>query len=308
MRVFAVKNRDDSVVITRVFDDSVSILDEINKWPDPSAAEFAQEIPVAAIPAIRSSRSNMLSVDRRSFICATLGSLVSCGAEPAFVTKSVGDETYVERVNGTPRALIVHVHAWSSNYQEVTTWPDLKKLGQVALVGPHFGGPNNYPQAAGHPAQLERINRVIVQAKKDYPTITKVILMGYSGGGYVSLMYMAAYPDVVSAASLHIFPHDLSAWWTENTGKRSDLEACMGGTPAQVPAQYASRSPKSVIGAITDKKIIINTSPQDTEVLPHHPIDAYNQLKASNDVVLKSFDGGHVFQPLMALDQVNSLK
>ena len=246
-------------------------------------------------------------MDRRSFLigAATLP-FVSDVGDSSFATKHAGDEVYLERCTGNPKTLVCHIHAWSSDYLEVRTWPDLKNIPNCALVAPHFGGPNNHPQAAGHPAQLERIYRVIQKAQAEH-RCTRVILCGYSGGGYVALMLLAAYPGVAYGGSLWVFPNDLAAWWRENSNHRVELQACLGGTPADVPARYLARSPKGVAASISGRQLYLNSGRQDVEVLPHHQVDARDQLAAANTIVFNSYATGHVFQPSIAVKQLVSM-
>jgi len=186
------------------------------------------------------------------------------------------------------------------------TWPDLQSIPDCVLVGPNFGGPNNHPQGAGHSAQLERIYRVIRQAQLEH-RCARVILSGYSGGGYVALMFLATYPGLAFGGSLWVFPNDLAAWWAENENHRADLEACLGGTPDEVPERYLARSPKGVSATITRRHLFLNSGLQDTDVLPHHQTDARDELAQANTVAFYSYDTGHVFQPSVAVAQLRHL-
>src|ERR1700752_3101276 len=82
--------------------------------------------------------------------------------------KAVGDEPYLEAANGNAKQLIVFLHSWSADYQQVASLPQLLNFDDSVIVAPNFGGPNNHPEGAGHPRQLERIKRVIDRALDEY--------------------------------------------------------------------------------------------------------------------------------------------
>jgi pimeloyl-ACP methyl ester carboxylesterase len=235
------------------------------------------------------------------------GQLTASPVAHPLTLKYAGDEPYYEAVTGHPETLLVHIHAWSSTHEEALGWPQLYAVNNCVWVCPNFGGFNNHPQGAGHPAQLERIKRVIDKTRAHYVTIKRVILMGYSGGSYVALYFMGKHPEMVDGFSVWVGIHNLAQWWQENTNQRSSIEACLGGPPAGREAEYLARSPAGVLSSVSGKRGWINSGLLDTEVLPHHPADSYAMLQANNDVTFRTYNDGHVFQPLEAVAQINGL-
>jgi hypothetical protein len=222
------------------------------------------------------------------------GALTVTSREEAVNTRYVGDEPYKLAVKGAPRTLIVVFHAWNSDLSELDNYPLLATMSNYVMVCPNAGGQNNHPQGAGHPAQLERVKRVIDAVRLEFPMIERVLGMGTSGGGYMGLMFMAAYPGVIHGASLWVFPYDLADWWQQKSQFRSSLEACMGGTPAQVPAEYLARSPmsKTITGAI----LHLNGSDEDVQVPFAHQEAARDRFATGNAVTFRNFAGGHITQ------------
>jgi hypothetical protein len=240
------------------------------------------------------------------------GILTAKNAEHPLQLQAVGDEQYYCKVTGWPRTLLVQLHSWSGVKEECLvgetpgTRHALEAIEDCVWVCPSFGGQNNHPQGAGHPAQLERIKRVIDATRAQYPMIERVILQGLSGGGYVSLMFMGAYPGVVYGASLWVFPYDLADWWTQKPQFRPSLEACMGGTPAQVPQQYFTRSPMSV--NISGVKLFLNGSDEDVQVPYYQQVEARDRFSPTNDVTFRDFPGGHICQWDVAVAQIRSMQ
>ncbi len=233
------------------------------------------------------------------------GTLTATSAEESVSVRYVGDEPYKRAVKGWPRTLIVVFHAWSSNMNELDNYPLLASLNNYVMVCPNAGGINFHPQGAGHPSQLERINRVIESIKAEFPMIERVIGIGTSGGGYLGLMYMAAYPGVLYGGLFWVFPFDLADWWLQKPQFRESLEACMGGTPSQVPNEYFSRSPlsKSISGAV----IYLNGSPEDVQVPFYQQEQARDRFAQGNTLTFRSFPGGHITQWDVAVSQMQAM-
>lgn len=234
------------------------------------------------------------------------GTLTVQNATHGFQLQQFGDESAYVAVRGWPKTLLLYLHAWSGTLDEVLASTGLDTLTNCVIIAPNFGGMNNHPQGAGHPAQLERIDRCRLAMLEKYPMIEKTLAFGQSGGGYVALMYMAAYPGAVQGASLWVFPFDLADWWDKKAQFRSSLEACIGGTPAQYPAEYLARSPKS--RTITGVTLLLNGSDEDVQVPYSHQVDAAARFGSTNTVTFRNFQGGHITQWPVAVAQLQSMQ
>lgn len=232
------------------------------------------------------------------------------GTSQPFVQKYCVDEPYWERLCGQPKTLVVFLHSWSSDYNLVLNHPEFQSIPNCALISPNFGGPNGSATTCGASDSLTRISNVIKQAKAEH-RCQKVILIGYSGGGYYGLMMAGTHPELIDGGSLWLAIDDLAAWYAESPQFDSSLLSCFGGTPSQYPSEYLARSPKGVLQNCHGKKFIINSGANDTQVLPHHQVDAYNQLiSAGNTAQFISWPIGHTFgstEATEAVNQINSL-
>lgn len=236
------------------------------------------------------------------------GTLSAKSAEEPLTLYHAGDEPYYRRVSGWPRTLLVQVHAWSSDLNECLASSALAQVQDCVWVCPNFGGQNNHPLAAGHPAQLERIKRVIDLTRQQFPMIERVVLYGASGGGYVSLMLLGAYPGIAQAASLWVFPFDLADWHAQKPQFRETLEACFEGAPdtPERLAAYNSRSPMSV--NISGCKLFFNASEEDVQVPFSHMQRARDRFGAGNDLTFRTFNEGHIVQWDVAVSQIRALQ
>ncbi len=231
------------------------------------------------------------------------GTLTATSREEAYNVRWAGDEKYTRVVKGNPRVLIVLFRAWSSDETELTNYELLPLLNDYVIVCPRANGVSNKPGTGGHPDQLERIKRVIDANLAEFPMITRVLGMGKSGGGHLGLMFMAAYPGVIYGSSFWVFPADMVDWYYAHqryTGMVEEyqemLRGCYGGTPEEVPAVYAERSPMT--RTITNSKLFIRGSMSDTAVPYHQQFDAAKHFGADNPAWNNTVDwayfiGGH---------------
>lgn len=229
--------------------------------------------------------------------------------EHGLTLKTVGDEQYYEAVTGFPNTLLVQLHSWSGTKDECLSSPALAAVANCVWVCPHFGGPNNHPEGANHPAQMERIKRVIDKAKADWG-MSRVILCGASGGAGTAWALLGTYPGIAQGATTWVGYHDLAAWWTENANHRGEIEACLGGTPAQLPSQYLARSPKGLLPNARDCIVYVNGGQLDTEIPPHHSADAATQMQALAGMTVHYDPGagrGHMIDYPTAVAQINAM-
>lgn len=231
----------------------------------------------------------------------------------SFVKRYAGDEPYWERCTGIPETLIVKLPSWSGTLDQILQASEsaLRDVSNCCLVAPNANCPNNKLTAGGAPEQMERIHRVIDKAKAEHGC-QRVIVIGYSGGGFLTLQFLATNPAYVDGFVAWLPINNMTQWHAENAamggGECPQIEACMGGTPPQVPAIYTDRSPASRLGSVTGKRGYIRTGANDTTTQPHHGYDAY-QLLAANNVVdyLQIPNWGHDFDDGEAVNQINAL-
>jgi hypothetical protein len=245
----------------------------------------------------------------QAYEIAAGGSFTLTPVPHALQLKSVGDEPYYESLVGAPRTALIHLHAWSGDLNECLATPEYAGIDDCVWVCPNFGGLNNHPQGAGHPAQMERIKRVIDKVQADYAP-DRVILVGGSGGGYSCLMVLGVYPGLAQGASIWVPPHDLAAWYWESPNFRESLDACFGGSPSGREAAYLERSPKGVLANARDCIVYVNGGALDDQIHPHHAADAVTQLSGRPGVSVHYDAGpnrGHVIDRPVAVIQINAM-
>lgn len=190
-----------------------------------------------------------------------------------------------------PVPIVVSLHTWSADLNQRN---DLERLvhdrGWIYLF-PNFRGVNRTPQACGSPlAQQDILDAVDWVAEHYKIDPNRVYLTGTSGGGHMTMLMAARYPQRWRAASAWVGISDLAAWHQRHKGSKYGemVEECCGGAPGaspQVDAQYKARSPLTFLADAKDVAIDIAAGVHDghTGSVPiRHSIEAFNKLATSN--------------------------
>lgn len=152
---------------------------------------------------------------------------------------------------GAPHALVVLAHGWgtsASHHEE-----DLRQLaddGVLAVAMDYRGSWDAFKVETGVRDTLTAT--LALQAA--YPDVQQTILYGWSMGGAVALLSVAAappgtYAHVVVGSGVA----DVATTWAELPWVRPYVEAETGGSPQEVPAAYAARSPIHHAAAIAGR-------------------------------------------------------
>jgi acetyl esterase/lipase len=197
------------------------------------------------------------------------------------------------QADGKPLPLVVSLHTWGGDHTQKDT-EDLAehapRLGWI-YVFPDFQGPNKRPEACGSELAQQNILDAVEWAKKAYPVDEKrIYLTGTSGGGHMTLLMAAKYPEIWAAASAFVGISDLAAWHDTHADDQygADTRACTGGRPGEseaIDAEYSGRSPLTFLEnprlARLDLPLDILAGCFDghTGSVPiRHSIDAFNSV------------------------------
>lgn len=228
----------------------------------------------------------------------------------SFAPTSVDGENYLMRTNGTPNKIILYLHSWSGDMSQVTLYPDLTSIKDAILIAPNFGGPNNTAGALGCQDTTDRIARVVSEVRHK-TKLTRVYLVGASGGGMASLLLLGRYPDLVYRASIWVPIFDLASLYatTSNQDLKRDMVAALGSPPKYPDdPRYLARSPRCCLQKYNGRAtVIINTGTNDTEVPKVNGENARDVMLAAApgaNVNLIEWPMGHEFKPLDAVRQL----
>jgi poly(3-hydroxybutyrate) depolymerase len=188
--------------------------------------------------------------------------------------------------------LYVHLHSWSGGYkQDNSAWLKEAASRGWIFLHPDFRGRNDRPQACGSKFArqdiLDAISHIIAKYKVEE---RRVYLAGVSGGGHMTMLMSAYYPERFSATSAWVGISDLAEWYRFHTpdGKRGryaqmTFQSC-GGAPGdsdKADAAYHARSPLFYLHRVGDLPIDLNAGVNDghTGSVPiAHTLKAFNAI------------------------------
>ena len=218
--------------------------------------------------------------------------------------RTIQPSLYYHPETDEPVPLVVGLHTWSFDRfnQQENYLPLCREYG-FALLLPEFRGPNliDNPlknQACGSDlARQDVIDAVRYVCDNSVIDRERIFLLGCSGGGHMALLAAETAPELFRAVEVWCPVSDLVKWHQFVAGRHyaKHIEACLGGTPEQVPAEYARRSPVGQVRSLKDLPVSIHHGRHDNVVPFRHSVDLAHELEATGnpEVYLDIFDGGH---------------
>jgi pimeloyl-ACP methyl ester carboxylesterase len=231
-------------------------------------------------------------------------------ASSSFMRQDAAGEPYLLHTNGKPNKIILFLHSWSGDLNQVKGIPEIYNIENSCIIAPNFGGYNNTAGALGSQDITDRIARVVSEVR--YKTgLTRVYLVGGSGGGMASLLLLGRYPDLVHRASIWVPIYDLASLYatTSNQNLKTDMITVLGSAPTGADdARYLARSPRSCLQNFNGRPIvIINVGTSDLEVPKINGENARAAMLSAApdaDVRLVEWAMGHEFKALEAVKQL----
>jgi dienelactone hydrolase len=123
----------------------------------------------------------------------------------------------------------------------------------------------------------------------------RVLLTGFSYGGYLTLLALGRYPDLWAGGMAGLAVADLAGVYRHGSDAiRSWLQSAMGGAPEEQPERYAAGSPITYVERVRAPVFIVQGRHDTTT--PPEPVAAYaDRLRAlGGDVELHWYDSGHL--------------
>ena len=205
-----------------------------------------------------------------------------------------------------PVPLVVGLHTWSyDRFNQADNYLPLCEKYGWALLLPEFRGPNlaSNPQkrdaCGSRKARRDILDAVEYVCRTSAIDRRNVFLLGCSGGGHAALLTAEDAPEVFRAVDVWCPVSDLAAWHAHLTETRqhyvTDLESCLGGGPAEVPDEYALRSPSEHVAALRSVPVSVHHGRHDDVVPYRHSAEFVRKLEAAGakDVYFEVFDGEH---------------
>lgn len=230
----------------------------------------------------------------------------------SFMEANAAGEPYLIKCATKANKIILYLHTWSTNYQQVMQFPEFHGIDRACIVSPNFNGPNSTPLSLGSDDALQRIDLVLREVM--YKTgLSRVYIVAASGGTLAAMDYMGKYPGKVHRASLWLPIYDLALLYmtTADGTLKVDMVSALGAPPSgpEDPI-YFERSPRSRLNACAGPtKVFINVGLSDTTSIPQHGVMARDHISRGPDceVLYKEWPIGHVFGVDQRIEAVKQL-
>lgn len=194
---------------------------------------------------------------------------------------------------GQDKPLIVALHSWSTPYLQHASIPFalFAEENGWAFIAPNFRGRYDDADAVGSDLAVQDVADAIdFAAAQDGVDGRRVLVVGFSGGGMMSLLVAGRLPDKVSAVAAYTAPYDLVDFYRVSGGShyRNDLYRACGGDPRNVgdaQDECLARSPKTYLDAAREAgvAVFLGQGISDTLLPPSHSAMAFNQLADPED-------------------------
>lgn len=192
-----------------------------------------------------------------------------------------------------PRPLLVALHSWSVGYNQVASVPygQWAQRNGWAMIHPDFRGVSNSADATGSDLAVHDIVDAVNWAKAHADIDeNNVYVIGFSGGGMMSLNMAGRHPDLFAGAVSWVPIYDLVEWYRYSYNARyvNQIAASCGGNPLTseaARAQCAHRSPRAHLdnARAAGIPVYIGHGLGDRLVLPEQAVWAFNHLADSAD-------------------------
>lgn len=190
-----------------------------------------------------------------------------------------------------PAPLLVVLHSWSSGYLQNSGIPfgAWAEQNGWAMIAPDFRGVNLRPQATGSDLAVQDVvDSIDFAVEQGGVDEERVFVIGYSGGGMMSLLVASRHPDRFAGVASWVPVYDLVDWYRyvrDNLPQEAyagQIIASCGGDPSasrQAQNSCRERSPRTYIARARDAvPIYLAQGLSDDRVPPHYAALAFNQL------------------------------
>jgi dipeptidyl aminopeptidase/acylaminoacyl peptidase len=196
-----------------------------------------------------------------------------------------------------PAPLLVVLHSWSSGYLQHSDLPFAAWAEQNgwAMIAPDFRGVNLRPQATGSDLAVQDVvDSIDFAVEQGGVDEERVFVIGYSGGGMMSLLVASRHPDRFAGVASWVPVYDVVDWYgyvRDNLPQEAyagQIIASCGGDPSassQAQKSCRKRSPQTYIAGARDAGVPIYLAQglSDDRVPPHYAALAFNQLAEPAD-------------------------
>lgn len=255
---------------------------------------------------------DVASLTRRACDMAAGACFPSAMVSSSYQEQNAGGEPYLMRCASGANKLILYLHTWSGDKNQVITMPEFLSIDRACIIAPNFNGPNNTASALGSDDSVDRIH-IAVQEMMYKTGLSRLYIVAASGGTLAAMNYMGKYPGKVHRASLWLPIYDLSLLYsgTSDASLKADMISAIGSAPTGPDdPTYLARSPRSRLpNSYGPTEVFINVGLSDTTSPPIHGQQARDVMLGLDGyrVTYKEWSIGHVFDAAQRSEAVKQL-
>ncbi len=192
--------------------------------------------------------------------------------------------------SGKPEPLVVSLHTWSGNFEQVDPLAELCRARNINYIHPDFRGMNNTLNACCSELALRDIDESITWAVRNADVDTsRIYVIGVSGGGYATISAFMKSVHKIRKFSAWASITDLVSWYSESRIRKNNyavnILACTGSYGNSLNFESArKRSPvywETPAEKLKDTELKIYTGINDgiTGSVPiTHSLNFYNKI------------------------------
>lgn len=209
---------------------------------------------------------------------------------PSTADGSDQEAVWIAPSGDRPMPLLVVLHSWSASYLQHASIPFAlwAEDNGWAFIAPNFRGANNRPEAIGSDLAVQDVADAIAFAiDQEGVDSDRVYVIGFSGGGMMSLLVAGRHPELVTAVSAWTPVYDLIEFYRHSRaiGQRyaDHIVRGCGGTPTTNEGardRCLQRSPMTHLDNAVSAgvPVYIAQGLHDSLVPPSQAARAFNQL------------------------------
>jgi len=193
------------------------------------------------------------------------------------------------------KPLLLALHSWSEDYRQFYGIPYgiWAVQNDWVFIQPDYRGAFTNPRATASEAAVRDILDAVEYAKKRANVDgSRIYVVGFSGGGMMSLIMVGRYPELWAGAVSWVPVYDLVEWYKTTKNATHDYSkqianSCSGpplpGTRAEKECKKRSVSSYLKNAHGRNVPVYISVGIKDRFVPPGHAINAFNDLAAPKD-------------------------
>ncbi|MHB1500403.1 MAG: alpha/beta fold hydrolase [Candidatus Dormibacteria bacterium] len=211
----------------------------------------------------------------------------------------------------TPHPTVIWIHGGPHWHLDDSFSPAMAALVDHGLLvaAPNYRGSTGYgrdhrDQLNGNPGfpEVEDVARGVADlVAKGLADRERIVLMGASWGGYITLLGLGRHPDLFAGGVARVPVADYELAFAEESEPLQAMDRSLfGGSPMEVPELFRERSPMTYAAQVR-APVLVQAGENDSRC-PYHQVEVYVRRlqELGREVTFRHYQAGHT---AMVVDQ-----